>query len=390
MPKPMSKQNATPDSAFAEQPFVAHLMELRDRLLRALMGIGAVFACLFPFSNDIYTWVATPLMAHLPEGSSMIATEVASPFLTPFKLSLIAAAFLSMPYSLYQLWAFVAPGLYRHEKRLIMPLVVSSTILFYLGMLFAYYVVFPLIFAFFTATTPEGVTMATDISKYLDFVLTLFFAFGVAFETPIATILLVSMGVTTPESLKEKRPYIVVGAFIVGMLLTPPDVFSQTMLAVPMWVLFEAGVFFSRYFVRPDADENDTPEPDESPDKPNTPVPAAPSPAPAFVGVPGDNPFDAAGQLDSSRYAPMTPEEMEAQLDQAEAEEAKLNSLPPALQPLPNAPAEDPIDAKLRQIQLLRDQENELEARKLLYEILAEGTPAQVRVARNILEQLDH
>jgi sec-independent protein translocase protein TatC len=274
----MSQQNATPDNAFVEQPFVSHLLELRDRLLRAIMAIGLIFLCLFPFSNDIYTWVASPLMAHLPAGTSMIATEVASPFLTPFKLSLIAAVFLSLPYSLYQLWAFVAPGLYRHEQRLVLPLVVSSTLLFYLGMLFAYYIVFPLIFAFFTATAPEGVTVATDIAKYLDFVLTLFFAFGIAFETPIATILLVATGITTPESLKEKRPYIVVGAFVVGMLLTPPDVFSQTLLAVPMWLLFEAGVFFSRYFVKPEASEEG--------DEPAPATPSTPPPAPAAPPAP--------------------------------------------------------------------------------------------------------
>lgn len=233
-----------------EQSFVTHLVELRDRLIRIVIAVLLIFFCLFPFANDIYTLVASPLMAHLPAGTSMIATEVASPFLTPFKLSLVAAIFISMPFTLFQLWSFIAPGLYRHEKRMLVPLVVSSTILFYAGMVFAYYVVFPLIFAFLTGTAPEGVTVATDIGKYLDFVLTLFFAFGMAFEVPIATIILVSMGITTPDSLVEKRPYIIVGAFCVGMLLTPPDVISQTLLALPMLVLFEMGVFFSRIMLR--------------------------------------------------------------------------------------------------------------------------------------------
>ena len=220
-----------------EQPFVSHLIELRDRLLRAMIAVGVIFLGLFPFNNDIYVMVATPLMAHLPEGSSMIATEVASPFLTPFKLTLMAAVFIGMPFILYQLWMFIAPGLYKHEKRLMLPLVASSIVLFYAGVVFAYYVVFPLVFAFMAGTTPDGVVMATDIAKYLDFVLSLFFAFGLAFEIPIATIIVVSMGMTTPDKLVEKRPYIIVGAFCIGMLLTPPDVISQTLLAFPMWVL---------------------------------------------------------------------------------------------------------------------------------------------------------
>jgi len=229
----------TPEDPGAEQPFISHLVELRDRILRMVVAIFLVFLVLFPFANDIYVYVAAPLMAQLPEGTSMIATQVASPFLTPFKLALVAAVFLSMPYLLYQLWAFVAPGLYRHEKRLAVPLLVSSILLFYLGMAFAYYVVFPLVFAFLTGTAPEGVAVMTDISAYLDFVLTLFFAFGIAFEIPIATILLVSAGITTPEDLASKRPYVIVGVFVVGMFLTPPDVISQTLLALPMWLLFE-------------------------------------------------------------------------------------------------------------------------------------------------------
>ncbi len=240
-----------------EQPFISHLVELRDRLIRVVIVVLLIFFGLFPFANDIYVMVADPLMVHLPEGTSMIATEVASPFLTPFKLCLVLAIIVSMPFSLYQLWSFIAPGLYKHEKRMIVPLVVSSTILFYAGMIFAYYVVFPLIFGFLTSAAPEGITVATDIGKYLDFVLTLFFAFGLAFEVPIATIILVSMGITTPDSLVEKRPYIVVGAFVVGMFLTPPDVVSQTLLALPMLILFELGVFFSRLMGKRDAVEDE-------------------------------------------------------------------------------------------------------------------------------------
>ncbi len=237
-------------SELEEQSFVTHLVELRDRLIRVVIAVILILFCLLPFSNDIYTMVARPLMAHLPAGTSMIATEVASPFLTPFKLSLMVAIFISMPFSLFQLWSFIAPGLYRHEKRMLVPLVVSSTVLFYIGMIFAYYLVFPVIFGFLASTAPEGVTVATDIGKYLDFVLTLFFAFGMAFEVPIAIIILVSMGITTPDSLVEKRPYIIVGAFCIGMLLTPPDVISQTLLALPMLALFELGVFFSRIMLR--------------------------------------------------------------------------------------------------------------------------------------------
>jgi sec-independent protein translocase protein TatC len=245
------------DTTEVEQPFVSHLIELRDRILRAVLVVLAVFLGLFYFANDIYALLAQPLLSHLPAGGSMIATDVASPFLTPLKLTLVTAIFAAIPYLLYQMWAFIAPGLYTHERRLIVPLLLSSTLLFYAGMAFAYFVVFPLVFGFFTAAAPEGVAVMTDINKYLDFVLTLFFAFGVAFEVPIATILLVWMGVVTPAALVAKRPYIIVGAFVIGMLLTPPDIFSQTLLAVPMWILFEIGVFFSRFYVREAAAEDD-------------------------------------------------------------------------------------------------------------------------------------
>ncbi|HFQ13884.1 MAG TPA: twin-arginine translocase subunit TatC [Gammaproteobacteria bacterium] len=262
----MSEHDSSSATEQQEQPFLSHLFELRDRLLRVVLAVMLIFGGLFSFANDLYHLLATPLLQKLPEGSSMIATEVASPFLTPFKLALVVSIFLAMPYILYQAWAFIAPGLYRHEKRLAFPLLLSSIVLFYVGMAFAYYVVFPLVFGFLTATAPEGVAVMTDISKYLDFVLKLFFAFGVAFEVPIATILLVLAGVTTPEDLAAKRSYIIVAAFVVGMLLTPPDVISQTLLALPMWMLFEAGLFFSRLLLRRRAEERDAEEAGPEPD----------------------------------------------------------------------------------------------------------------------------
>ncbi|SIR63295.1 sec-independent protein translocase protein TatC [Aeromonas sp. RU39B] len=236
----------------AEQPLLAHLIELRTRLLRSIVAILVVFLALIYFSNNIYDFVARPLLTQLPAGTSMIATDVATPFMTPIKLTLVVSLFVAIPYLLYQAWAFIAPGLYKHERRLILPLVVSSALLFYAGMAFAYFVVFPLVFGFFTSTAPAGVTVATDIANYLDFVLTLFFAFGVAFEIPVATILLCWTGVTSPENLRKQRPYVIVGVFVVGMLLTPPDVFSQTLLALPMWALWELGLFFARFYVRKD------------------------------------------------------------------------------------------------------------------------------------------
>jgi sec-independent protein translocase protein TatC len=230
-----------------ERPFLDHIIELRERLLKALLAVLLLFFPLYYYANNIYEWVAAPLMANLPSGSGMIATEVASPFLTPFKLSMYAAFFLAMPVILHQMWAFVSPGLYLREKRFALPLLVSSVLLYYAGMAFAYFLVFPLVFKFFAGITPVGVTMMTDINHYLEFVLGLFFAFGFTFEIPIATFLIVSTGLTTTKSLTEKRPYVIVGCFIVGMILTPgPDVISQVMLAVPMWILFELGVFFAR------------------------------------------------------------------------------------------------------------------------------------------------
>lgn len=255
-----------------EQPFVRHLIELRDRLMRVVLVVVVIFLALFSFANDIYSYLAEPLMRHLPEGASMIATEVASPFLTPFKLTLVLSMFIAVPIILYHFWAFIAPGLYKKERRLIYPLMLSSTLLFFLGMAFAYYVVFPLVFGFLIGIAPEGVSVMTDITKYLDFVLKMFFAFGLAFEVPIATILVVWSGMTTAKELAKKRPYIIVGAFVFGMLLTPPDVISQTLLALPMWVLFEFGLIFSRWYTKPAEKENE--DSDGSSEPPDEPSPA--------------------------------------------------------------------------------------------------------------------
>ena len=248
-PGNQGSDNSSLDPA-GEMSFVAHLIEVRDRMVKVLIVVVVLLLALFPFANDLYLVLAEPMMRHLPEGTSMIATEVASPFLTPFKLALVCAIFLSIPMVLYHMWSFVAPGLYKHEQKLVYPLLITSSALFYLGMAFAYYVVFPLMFGFLTAAAPEGVAVTPDISRYLDIVLKIFFAFGIAFEVPIATILLVWAGFTTPAALAEKRPYIIVGAFVFGMMLTPPDIISQTLLAVPMWILFEIGLLFARSYVR--------------------------------------------------------------------------------------------------------------------------------------------
>ena len=279
---------------------MSHLVELRDRVVRMVLSILIIFIGLFYWANDIYAYLAAPLTRHLPEGSNMIAIDVASPFLTPFKLVLMLSVFLSMPVILYQFWAFVAPGLYRKEKRIAAPLLVSSILLFYAGMAFAYYVVFPLVFGFFTSIGPEMVSISTDIGRYLDFVLALFFGFGLAFEVPIATIILVAIGVTTPKKLAEKRPYVVVAAFIIGMFLTPPDIISQVLLAIPMWILFEAGIIASKIIFKDRlaedeiADEMDNDDEDEDED------------------ILDEN----------SDYQPLTDEEMEAELDRVEDKES--------------------------------------------------------------------
>ncbi|HEX7029561.1 MAG TPA: twin-arginine translocase subunit TatC [Gammaproteobacteria bacterium] len=229
---------------------LAHLNELRSRLLRGFVAVIVIFALLVPFADELFSLVAKPLVERLPEGAGMIATQVTTPFLTPFKLAFVAAVFAAMPFLLYQVWMFIAPGLYKQEKRLFAPLLFSSVGLFYAGIAFAYFVVFPIFFLFMTGVVPEGVAMATDISEYLDFVLTIFFAFGLAFEIPIAIVLLVWAGFATPGRLAENRLYVLLGCFVVGMFLTPPDVFSQTLLALPMYGLFEAGILMSRVFVK--------------------------------------------------------------------------------------------------------------------------------------------
>jgi sec-independent protein translocase protein TatC len=404
------------DSTLPEQPFIAHLIELRDRLMRMVLAVLAIFLVLFPFGNDIYVFVAEPLMKVLPEGTSMIATQVASPFLTPFKLALVAAVFLAMPYLLHQFWGFIAPGLYQHEKRLALPLLASSVFLFYLGAAFAYAVVFPLVFAFLAGVTPEGVSMMTDISHYLDFVLTLFFAFGLAFEVPIATIVLVMAGATTPEKLAAKRPYVIVGAFVLGMLLTPPDIISQTLLAMPMWVLFEVGLLLSRMLVR-DRERRQA-EAEARAGASSELVGAVAAPAAARAGG-GDAADD---------FRPLDEDEMEQELERVEAEFDALDDAsdePEADRDTasgdgpwaddvdvasdaagkwtsddsadmldeddfpPRSATQALVDAKLEQVAALRATEAYDEARRLLYEVLAEGDETQVRVARNILQQMD-
>ena len=376
-----------PDDPGAEQPFISHLIELRDRMIRMAIAVTVTVLLLFPFANRIYRFVAEPLMAQLPAGNTMIATQVTSPFLAPFKLALVAAVFISMPYLLYQLWAFVAPGLYRHEKRLAVPLLISSILLFYVGMAFAYFLVFPLIFAFFAASTPEGVAMMTDISSYLDFVLTLFFAFGVAFEVPVATVLLVAIGVTTPEALVAKRPYVIVGAFVVGMVLTPPDVFSQTMLAVPMWMLFEVGVLFSRLVLRQRAaraaaeaaaESGLVPVPPTSPPRSSRPGAPVASQARAGAAGPIGRELDPGSPDDKDRWKPLAEDEMEAELDLMDAEElAASDSEPPAAES-PAAPR-NRVEEKIRRANRLRELGNAFAARQALYEVLEEGDESQRR-----------
>ena len=277
---------------------MSHLVELRDRVVRMVLAVLVLFLGMFYWANDIYVYLAEPLTRHLPDDANMIAIDVASPFLTPFKLVLMLAVFLAMPVILYQCWSFVAPGLYANEKRIAGPLLVSSILLFYGGVAFAYYVVFPLVFGFFTSVGPEIVNISTDIGRYLDFVLALFFGFGLAFEVPIATIILVAIGITTPQKLGEKRPFVIVGAFILGMLLTPPDVISQVLLALPVWVLFEAGLIASKIIFKDrelEADDDDEDLDDEV----------------AAASVPD--------------HQPLTDVEMEAELDQAEADEARID-----------------------------------------------------------------
>ena len=418
------------NSTLPEQPFIGHLIELRDRLMRMVLAVFIIFLALFPFGNDIYVFIAKPLMAVMPAGTSMIATQVASPFLTPFKLALVTAVFVAMPYLLHQFWGFIAPGLYNHEKRLAIPLLASSVVLFYLGAVFAYLVVFPLVFAFLTGVAPEGVAVMTDITHYLDFVLTLFFAFGLAFEVPIATIVLVLAGATTPENLAGKRPYVIVGAFVIGMLLTPPDVISQTLLALPMWVLFEIGLLFSRLLMRDrqrkKADDEDGDE-DGPAAGPSAGKDLAKPVAAAASAAGGET-----GAVQDGEFVPLDDHEMEDEFDRIEAEFEALDKAAgendDVSDPSPDdqteyddaadiniaeeAPAkwsaedaanmldeedfparsatEALADAKLQQVAALRATGAESQARGLLYEVLSEGNASQKAVARNILEQIDN
>lgn len=224
------------------ESFISHLIELRNRLLRALLVFLVIFIGLFPFANELYTLLAAPMLAKLPSGGQMIATAVTTPFFIPMKVAMLAAFVVSLPHTLYQLWAFVAPGLYAHERRLVAPLVISSSLLFLSGMAFSYFVVFPVVFGFITGVAPEGVAVMTDIGNYLDFVITLFMAFGVAFEVPVAVVLLVHLNMVSIDTLREIRSYVIVGAFVLGAIFTPPDVISQFMLAVPLWLLYEIGI----------------------------------------------------------------------------------------------------------------------------------------------------
>lgn len=234
------------------ESFIAHLVELRSRLLKSMTALIVVFLCLSPWASKLYTLLARPLLSKLPAGGQMIATEVTTPFFVPLKVALMAALVIALPYILYQLWRFVAPGLYDHEKRLMLPLIAASTLLFYCGMAFAYFVVFPIVFGFITASAPQGVAVMTDINKYLSFVLTMFVAFGVTFQVPVAVILLVRFGLVTTAKLREIRPYVIVGAFVAGAIFTPPDVVSQFMLAMPLWLLYEAGIIVAGWTVRED------------------------------------------------------------------------------------------------------------------------------------------
>lgn len=233
-----------------QQTFISHLIELRDRLLRAVIAWMVLFVALFPWARELYSLLAQPMLASLPQGGQMIATEVVTPFFVPVKVAMMTAFLLALPYIMYQAWAFIAPGLYAHEKRIILPLSVVSVLLFILGMAFAYFLVFPVVFGFVVGVAPEGVAVMTDINKYLDFVLTLFIAFGLTFEVPILVVALAKMGVVEMDTLRQGRPYVIVAAFVIAAIVTPPDVISQFMLAVPMWLLYEAGLLVAGWLVK--------------------------------------------------------------------------------------------------------------------------------------------
>lgn len=425
------------ESNLSEQPFVSHLIELRDRLLRMVLAVVVLLLVLFPFGNDIFHLLAQPVINALPEGNSMVATKVLSPFLTPLKLAFVAAVFLAMPYLLYQLWSFIAPGLYQHEKRLAFPLLASSIVLFYVGATFAYFVVLPLLFPFLVGVTPDDVKVMPDIADFLDIAIRFFFAFGMAFEVPVATILLVLAGMATPESLSEKRPYVIVGSFVIGMLLTPPDIISQTLLALPMWLLFEVGLLLSRMLLRKRAarSEGESGESDVPQYMGVAPVAAAGAASAASDATPSAEPSPSASKSDDAQskddYEPLTESQMEDEFDRIEAEFDALNETPaegvPDVSPADDydesednedvngvdeqvtSSADDDaanmldeedtfpersatealVDAKIEQIAALYATEAYGEARRLLYEVLEDGNEQQKKVARNILEQLD-
>ncbi len=404
------------ESKLPEQPFLSHLVELRDRLMRMVLAVLVLLLILFPFGNDIFHLLAQPVMNALPDDTSMVATKVLSPFLTPLKLAFVASVFIAMPYLLYQMWSFIAPGLYQHEKQLAMPLLLSSIVLFYLGAAFAYFVVLPILFPFLVGVTPEGVRVMPDIADFLDIAIRLFFAFGLAFEVPIATILVVLAGISTPEKLAEKRPYVIVGAFVVGMLLTPPDIISQTLLALPIWLLFETGLLFSRLLQRRRGERG--PVTDEE-----VPLAAAAATA-ATAGGSAEASTDevAEGEFESGDEQ-VTEEDfdrIEAEFDALEGDSAADDSaagedagdteningpegdtsgdwtdddaadMLDEEDEFPQRTATQALaDAKLEQVAALRATGAEEEARRLLYEVLSEGDETQVRVARNILDQLD-
>lgn len=313
-----SDKPAGPDEK--EQTLMDHLVELRDRLLHMVLAILIVFIALFAFSEDIFTVAAEPLLALMPEGTSMIATGVTSPFLVPFKLVLLLSVLLTIPYLLHQIWSFIAPGLYHHEKRMAGPLLVSSVLLFYCGIAFAYFVIFPILFGFFIGIAPEGVAVMTDIGQYLDFIIAIFLAFGIAFEVPVATFLVIAAGITTPDKLAGKRPYIIIGAFVFGMLLTPPDVISQSLLAVPIWLLFELGLIMSRIFLKEKPEENVIMQTDEFELTEESPY--------FHEGeMPDDQPSkEQVVVADDEEHHDLSDEEMEKLFDEAEQEEEENSS----------------------------------------------------------------
>lgn len=315
----MTDHNAnTPDPGLSEgmKGFIAHLIELRDRLLRAVLAIIVLMVLLFPWASELFHAFATPVLNSLPEGQSMIATGAIAPFFIPIKLAALAALFLAMPYLLYQLWAFIAPGLYQHERRLAMPLIVSSSVLFYVGAAFAYFIVIPAVFHFMGMFAPEGVSFMPDIGNYLDFSLTLFFTFGLAFEVPVAVVLLSVIGVVTPDQLAEKRRYAILVAFIIGAIFTPPDILSQFMLAIPVWMLYEVGILVARLLAREKAKDEDEPGAEQA----ALPAAAAAATLPTADGGDGQPPAPEG----EAAFRPLTPEEMEDELTRAEEEERRL------------------------------------------------------------------